>query len=213
MTRTLLLALAALATAAPAGAATGAKPPGVRLPPQTEQQKLDAYLHTARSYWPASPCAGREQITLNADAEIAARAPVGRHNASGWGDPAGCLVYMRGGLDLGAFCLTLAHELGHLAGQPHADHGIMNGARMERVGPCEDRHPADVFSGAWYRAVAALPDRGRGWHITRTGTANRWISFTARKRGFLDRRLHARPPGLGATGYVEWPEIRTRRRP
>lgn len=186
----LVLALTT-ASATPATAATGHKPPGVTPPPHTEQQKLATYLETARSYWPGSSCTGRETITLNADAQIATFAGP---NAHGWGDPSTCHAYLRGGMNPNTFCLVLAHELGHAAGAEHANHGIMNSAGVDSVGPCASRAAADEYSRSWYTTLARLPASSKGWRVALTKRTKQGLEFRAWKRGFIDRTLFAWPP-------------------
>jgi hypothetical protein len=192
---------ALLMCATTASAATGHKPPGVTPPPHTEQHKLATYLETARAYWPGSPCAGRETITLNAEPQIAALA---RHNAHGWGDPNTCHVYLRGGMNPTTFCLVLAHELGHTAGAEHTNRGIMNSDHIEPIGPCADRAADDEYSRSWYRTLARLPAAGKGWQAKLTKRTKWGLEFRAWKRGYIDRTLFAwAPSGNGEYGHIQ----------
>lgn len=189
MSAPLLVVVFALIFASSAGAATGDKPPGVNAPPRTEQQKLAAYLDVARSYWPGSACKGREVIELNADEQIAALGGAQHGRAGGYGDPAGCRVWMRGGLTPERFCLILAHELGHTAGQAHTDDpgSVMHASALPTVGPCADYRFA--LSAGWYMTITQLPHAGRGWRIVAKGRSGRGWRYDAVRPGFLRRTL------------------------
>lgn len=60
--------------------------------------------------WPHSPCAGREQLRVVPQ-------PAGR---AGYAWPASCTIEVDPHLDSHARCLTVIHELGHLAGLDHS---------------------------------------------------------------------------------------------
>jgi hypothetical protein len=101
--------------------------------------RLRAFLPVARAAWPASPCAGREAVHLGADRELAAWAPrLGADGLDGMARAASCEAWLRSGLDDLDFCVTLTHELGHLAGRPHvaAPGDVMNGDGDRSYAPC-----------------------------------------------------------------------------
>lgn len=165
---TLLAVCLALVMASSAGAATGYRPPGVSLPPATEEAKLAAYLGVARSYWPGSRCAGRETVRLRAEGQIAQWRP-DRPGAQGIALVDTCEALISGGLSRGGFCSVLAHELGHLAGHEHTPAGTsVMSPEVPTVGAClaAAEGPTARRSEDWYATVALLPNGGRGWHIT-----------------------------------------------
>jgi len=166
----------ALVMASSADAATGHRPPGVSLPPATEEAKLAAYLDVARSYWPGSRCAGREVIRLRADEEIAHWRPDAA-NAHGVAFTDTCTVLLRGDLPAERFCFVLAHELGHLAGREHEEGESVMSPDTSRLGPCVAATATIERSLVWYDLVSRLPRRGRGWHIVRRGPR----AFVARR--------------------------------
>lgn len=165
---TLLAICLALVMASSADAATGHRPPGVSLPPATEEAKLAAYLDVARSYWPGSRCAGREVVRLRADDEIARWRP-DVANAHGAAFADACTILLRGDLPAERFCFVLAHELGHLAGREHEEGESVMSLDTSRLGPCVRATATIERSLVWYDLVARLPRQGRGWHIVRRG--------------------------------------------
>ena len=174
--------LITLAVCAPAQAATGWKPAGLVAPAATEDGKLQAALAVARSYWPDSPCAGREVVHLAADGQITA---THTDDTLGMADAATCTVWVRGGQTHAGFCYVLAHELGHLAGRGHAEDGSVMGAGVPNVGACEQLE----LPAGWYAMVASLPGGGRGWHITpRAATKTAYVAV-ARPHGARCQRL------------------------
>lgn len=106
-----------------------------------EQTKLTQSLATARAAWPQSPCKGREIVYLGnkgtamVDKQIPSRPNV---TVVGLSDPPTCQVWIRKGLPLKLFCVTLTHEFGHLAGRVH-NHipgDLMNGDGKMAYRPC-----------------------------------------------------------------------------
>lgn len=162
MTRVALIAVVlAVTVAAPASAATGHRPAGVG-PALSERQLADTFLLVARSYWPGAPCEGREVVQVDAVAEISARVGPGK---AGMAFPEECRVLIAGGMPPTEFCITLAHELGHLAGRGHEPYGLMSERSME-TGPCVPAGADHEFAYQWRQAIADLPDDGHGWRVT-----------------------------------------------
>jgi hypothetical protein len=83
--------------------------------PQVWQTSLDV----ARTAWPDSPCAGKEQVNvtdnLPADAD-------GQAHIDGT-----CRVDIRPGLSDYRLCAVMVHEFGHLDGRTHQDTGDHEG--------------------------------------------------------------------------------------
>lgn len=207
MTRFVLVLLSALVFAGSAHAATGHKPPGVTLPPATEEAKLARYLDVARSYWPDSACRGREDIRLRADEEIATMAA--SHGHKGYGDPNGCGVWVGADLDSIAFCLLLAHELGHTAGNAHSDDpsSIMWGPNLARVGPCMADAGRVELSEAWYRAIRSLPNGGREWRVVQRYAEPGVREYVATRRGNKRRAFTAHLPRGDGGAWVTRPRM------
>lgn len=178
----LIAVLAVLLVAPPGHAATGWRPPGVVAAPATDAANLAESLPIARSYWPGSPCAGREQV-LTDDEFIDRKHPDAQ--ALGMADPTTCRAWVRTGLDATSFCFVLAHELGHLARRGHEDSGIM-APGSSSVGPCRVLLRRD----AWYGTIARLPDAGRGWRLARKPGPYERVAIARHRGARCDRVVH-----------------------
>jgi hypothetical protein len=209
MIRAAVIVLVALAGAAPAAAVTGHRPAGVGAAP-SEQQLADMFLQTARSYWPGAPCEGREVVQVDAGAAISER--VGGDKA-GMAIPEECRVLIGGGMPPTEFCITLAHELGHLAGRGHEPYGLMSERSME-IGPCVPAAAAQEFAYQWRQAVADLPDDGRRWRVTRSRARREDGAqvYVAAREGMLRRSIRVIPASRADPyPYVVGPSIVLRR--
>jgi hypothetical protein len=141
-------------------------------PSTDDGARLAQFLPLARAAWPGSPCAGREAIHLHADGALAAEAPVltgNFHDAlDGMAAPSTCEVWVSSGLSAGKFCTVLVHELGHLAGRPHADTpgDVMNGNGDIDFEPCDEAvtPPATVAMMNEVRSI--LPSPRATWRIS-----------------------------------------------
>jgi hypothetical protein len=164
--RSVVVAVLALAAVAPGAPAAGQAP-------ARDEDRLAAYLDLARRPWTGSPCAGREVVHLRATAEIAAEAAAQAVSSDrivmGMAAPASCEVWIRGGLSALDFCVTLVHELGHLAGHDHtAEAGdVMNGDGLMDHAPCRAAVPPLVTSAAAAaREIRSrLPAPARAWQV------------------------------------------------
>jgi hypothetical protein len=164
--RAVLLAILLLTAAAPAAHALGE-------PPAQDESRLTAFLELARRPWAASPCAGREVVHLHASAELAAESaaqgvPADR-TVTGMASPGTCEVWIGGGLSALDFCVTLVHELGHLAGHAHtaAPGDVMNGDGLMDHAACRAAAgPPRASAAAAARKVrAVLPAPAREWQV------------------------------------------------
>lgn len=204
-----LAVLVALVAAAPAAAVTGHRPAGVGAAP-SEQQLADTFLDTARSYWPGAPCQGREIVQVDAGAVIRERAG---SDKAGMAVPEECRVLIGGGMPPTEFCITLAHELGHLAGRGHEPYGLMSERSME-IGPCVPAAAAQEFAHQWRQAIADLPDDGRGWRVTRSRVRRddgAQVYVAARDR-MLQRSIRVFPASRSEPyPYVVGPSVVVRR--
>ena len=204
-----LVVLVALVAAAPAAAVTGHRPAGVGAAP-SEQQLADMFLQTARSYWPGAPCEGREVVQVDAGAVIRER--VGGDTA-GMAIPEECRVLIGGGMPPTEFCITLAHELGHLAGRGHEPYGLMSERSME-IGPCVPAAAAQEFAYQWRQGIADLPDDGRGWRVTRSRARRDDGAqvYVAAREGMLRRSIRVFPASRSEPyPYVVGPSVVLRR--
>jgi hypothetical protein len=132
---------AALIAAAVAGPPSANAEPR-RITPTSGEAAVREYLPIARSYWPGSRCAGREQITLVRDL----RRDTDALKADGLAiDVPGCRVSIDANLVGLRLCYVLAHELGHLAGaEDNADPAsIMHatGPAQATSAPCDTSAP------------------------------------------------------------------------
>lgn len=85
----------------------------------SQEAMRDRFLPTAQAAWPASPCAGREVVHLDADARVDVFDQQDHYASGGRGDAATCQIWMRH-IDYPVwFCEGLVHEAGHLAGYSH----------------------------------------------------------------------------------------------
>jgi hypothetical protein len=164
--RATLLALLLLAAAATAAQA-------LVQPPAGDDGRLAAFADLARRPWGASPCAGREVVHLHASvllaAESAAQSVPADRTVTGMAAPDTCEVWIRGGLSAVDFCVTLVHELGHLAGRDHTAVAgdVMNGEGLMEYAPCRAAVPPPPTSAAAAaRSVrAVLPAPARAWDV------------------------------------------------
>lgn len=198
-------ACTALASAGPATAATGQRPAGISNQPITEEAKLNAYLNVARSYWPESRCAGRETGDIGADAALDTFAGP---DAMGLALIGECRILLRSGMPPTEFCITLAHELGHLAGHGHETYGVMR-PEGEETGPCVKAARHLEFTHQWQQAVAELPGAGRKWRITRR-PGRRYDGatvFVAKRAGMKARSIRELPPTGDEPRFVMGPSI------
>jgi hypothetical protein len=165
-TRAALLALLLLAAAAPAAQAAAQ-------PPARDEDRLTAFMDLARRPWGGSPCAGREVVHLRASADLAAEAAaqaVGPdRTVTGMAAPDTCEVWIAGGLGAVDFCVTLVHELGHLAGHDHTVRAgdVMNGEGLMDHAPCRAavRPPTTSAAAAAREVRALLPAPARAWQV------------------------------------------------
>lgn len=164
--RAVLLAVLLLVAAAPAAHA-------LTQAPARDEDRLTAFLDLARRPWAASPCAGREVVHLHASAALAAEAaaqavPADR-TVMGMAAPETCEVWVGGGLSAIDFCVTLVHELGHLAGHDHtaAAGDVMNGEGLMDHAPCHAAIPPAAASAAAAagKVRAVLPAPARAWRV------------------------------------------------
>lgn len=94
----------------------------------TPEDRLAASLSIAQRAFP-SACTGREQVSLTAlDRTL---------NGFVYNGDTDCRVVINSSLPPIAFCSTLTHELGHLAGRGHETDGIM-APLLVRYQPCEN---------------------------------------------------------------------------
>lgn len=97
-------------------------------------------LKLARKVWPKSTCAGHEVIHLRADKFLDSLPLTGSDaalGAAGYADQATCQAWVRSDLRRAYLCLTIVHELGHLANGPgHTKSGIM-AADASDYQPCD----------------------------------------------------------------------------
>jgi hypothetical protein len=77
---------------------------------------VDRGVQIARSKWPDSPCAGREQIDVTGPLFTDDGSP-----AFGLAHPDECRAEIVGTMSPSMLCRTTVHELGHLAGLDHTD--------------------------------------------------------------------------------------------
>lgn len=143
------------------------------LAPTAQAADPARYLDTARSLWPGSPCAGQETITTDV--------PPG-FDGLAWSDS--CRVTVSPSLSEYATCVTLAHELGHLAGREHS------------LDPNDVMYnpPARVYAHACYKAVPRRPVP-----FSRAKSAIEWLT--------LGEPIQCRRSGLGAVcraGTARW---------
>lgn len=108
-------------------AALGASPSAALADASAAQMPAGLY-EAARSSWPGSPCAGREDVTIMDRAAF--DAAMGQPGIGGhaWYDgscrvliAADQLTYLTSEAGRAAVCTLVAHEFGHLAGYRHSD--------------------------------------------------------------------------------------------
>lgn len=129
----LLATVAALAAAAPAGAATT---PDFR--PADSYLELGAVLPVARGLFPQSPCRDREMVAWQ-DGLLTWPGLPGVYTGLAW-EPYCAVMLTRDLLhDTRALCVVVSHEFGHLAGLGHSDDpaNLMHNPAPLRFAPCQ----------------------------------------------------------------------------
>ena len=134
-------------------------------PPADDAARVALFDPVARFAWSALPClpvvhTGPEALEVVADASAIA-------------DPLTCQVWMRPGLTAYGFCVTLAHEYGHLAGflgdapgdpihsaDPHV---LMHATPPRDWEPCVALALPPLETAVAARARSSLP--GDGWRV------------------------------------------------
>jgi hypothetical protein len=175
-------------------------------PPADDPGRLARFLPLARAAWPGSPCTGRETVHLGANVVLAEYAPVVAgpdKDLVGMAAPATCEAWLASGLTAFDFCVTLVHELGHLAGRGHTHvvGDVMNGDGAPDYEPCDEavREPLGVMIDGEVRDQ--LPAPRDSWRITCTAVRTPDGRCVAR-RGRSMRRfiVHATADSLTVMG-------------
>jgi hypothetical protein len=143
-------------------AALGLLAAGWSAPPADDASRLALFEPVARFTWSALPC----QPIVHIGADVAA-------GLSAESDPETCEVWIRPGLSAYEFCVTLAHEYGHLAGHvgdapddPIHDAdpaSLMHAAPPRAWPPCVSLAVTPLEVAVTARARRQL--RGGGWRV------------------------------------------------
>jgi hypothetical protein len=139
--------------------------------PATDAARLQQFMPIARAAWPASPCAGREQVHLASDVALRAQAPaiVGPgESLNGMAEPDTCEVWMASEMSARTFCTVLVHELGHLAGRGHTDApgDVMNGDGDIDYAPCDRATEPSATEQVADELRSVLPAPRAAWRVT-----------------------------------------------
>jgi hypothetical protein len=131
-------------------------------PPADDASRVALFEPVARFTWSGLSC----QPIVHTGVEVEAR-------ASAVSDPETCEVWIRPGLTAYEFCVTLAHEYGHLAGYAGDAPGdpihaadpadLMHATPPRAWGPCVSLAVAPLGVAVTARARRLL--RGGGWRV------------------------------------------------
>jgi len=140
-----------------AGTAASAKAPGLAAAQSAAAQfPIDGPLmrtaqRVASEHWGGTPCAGTVSLEWKPLGASTNAAATWFNPTDVWSNPAAnydCAIELNAGADFAfpELCTILAHEIGHLMGHPHADHGgdLMSPTYTTPLAACTAAAPAPV---------------------------------------------------------------------
>lgn len=146
-------------------------------------------LRIADRYWGSHPCAGRVEVTIDPTLPYRRRGVFGEATGLAWTGSrwilASCTITIADDLDPLRHCITVFHEVGHLAHPANADHS----------GPMHSPGDAAACSTAPKGRAAIIDgirrELPRGWRVNCTRSSPRMSCWARSRTGRSVRRYRA----------------------